>query len=54
MVKAAFTQGRLTKAKFDERVALVFAARTYADLDASLSTSQPWCIRSGRGRMARS
>jgi len=34
VLKAAFVQGRLTKAEFDRRVGLVFASRTYADLDA--------------------
>jgi hypothetical protein len=34
VVKAAFTEGRLTKGEFDERTARVLAARTYADLHA--------------------
>ena len=34
VVKAAFTEGRLTKGEFDERTARVLAARTYADLNA--------------------
>lgn len=34
VLKAAFTQGRLTRDEFDVRVGQVFASRTYADLDA--------------------
>jgi len=34
VVKAAYTEGRLTKDEFDERTARVLAARTYADLHA--------------------
>ena len=34
MVKAAFVQGRLTKAELDARAGQAFAARTYADLAA--------------------
>jgi hypothetical protein len=34
VLKAAFTEGRLTKGEFDERTARVLAARTYADLNA--------------------
>ena len=34
VLKAAFVQGRLTKAEFDLRVGQVLASRTYADLDA--------------------
>ena len=34
VVKAAFVQGRLTKAELDGRVGQAFAARTYADLAA--------------------
>jgi hypothetical protein len=32
VVKAAFVQGRLAKDEFDQRIARVFASRTYADL----------------------
>ena len=34
VLKAAFTEGRLTKGEFDERTGRVLAARTYADLHA--------------------
>ena len=34
VLKAAFAEGRLTKDEYDERVADVFASRTYADLAA--------------------
>jgi len=34
VLKAAYTEGRLTKDEFDERTARVLAARTYADLHA--------------------
>jgi hypothetical protein len=34
VIKAAFTEGRLTKGEFDERTARVLGARTYADLNA--------------------
>jgi Domain of unknown function (DUF4190)/DUF1707 SHOCT-like domain len=34
VLKAAFTEGRLTKGEFDERAGRVLAARTYADLNA--------------------
>ncbi len=34
VLKAAFVQGRLTKAELDARAGQAFAARTYADLDA--------------------
>ncbi|HVT67739.1 MAG TPA: DUF1707 and DUF4190 domain-containing protein, partial [Trebonia sp.] len=34
VLKAAFTEGRLSKSEFDERSARVFASRTYADLNA--------------------
>jgi hypothetical protein len=34
VLKAAFTEGRLTKGEFDARTARVLAARTYADLHA--------------------
>jgi len=34
VLKAAFTEGRLTKGEFDDRTARVLAARTYADLNA--------------------
>jgi Domain of unknown function (DUF4190)/Domain of unknown function (DUF1707) len=34
VLKAAFTEGRLTKSEFDERAARVLSARTYADLNA--------------------
>lgn len=37
VLKAAFTQGRLTKDELDERVGQVLAARTYADLNALTS-----------------
>lgn len=36
-LKAAFTQGRLTKDEFSERAGQVFASRTYADLNALTS-----------------
>jgi hypothetical protein len=32
VLKAAYTEGRLTKGEFDERTARVLGARTYADL----------------------
>jgi hypothetical protein len=32
VLKAGFTEGRLSKAEFDERAARAYAARTYADL----------------------
>jgi hypothetical protein len=48
VLKAAFVQGRLTKAEFDLRVGEVFASRTYADLGAltadipgSVTSAQP-------------
>jgi hypothetical protein len=48
VLKAAFVQGRLTKAEFDLRVGQVLASRTYADLDvftadipAGPATGQP-------------
>jgi DUF1707 SHOCT-like domain len=48
VLKAAFVQGRLTKAEFDLRVGQVLASRTYADLDvltadipAGPATAQP-------------
>jgi hypothetical protein len=48
VVKAAFVQGRLAKDEFDQRIARVFASRTYADLayltadiPAGLVRSQP-------------
>ena len=34
VLKAAFTEGRLTKGEFDDRTARVLSARTYADLNA--------------------
>ena len=34
VIKAAFTEGRLTKGEFDERTARVLAARTYGELNA--------------------
>lgn len=34
VLKAAFTEGRLTKPEFDERAGRVLSARTYADLNA--------------------
>jgi hypothetical protein len=34
VLKAAFTEGRLTKGEFDERAARVLTARTYTDLHA--------------------
>ena len=34
VLKAAFTEGRLTKGEFDDRTARVLGARTYADLNA--------------------
>jgi hypothetical protein len=34
VLKAAFTEGRLTKGEFDDRTGRVLAARTYADLHA--------------------
>lgn len=34
VLKAAFTEGRLTKGEFDDRTARVLTARTYADLNA--------------------
>jgi hypothetical protein len=34
VIKAAFTEGRLTKSEFDERTARVLAARTYGELNA--------------------
>ena len=37
VLKAAFTQGRLTRDEFDVRVGQVFASRTYADLDALIA-----------------
>jgi hypothetical protein len=44
MLKAAFTQGRLTKGEFDARVGQVLASRTYADLaavTAGLAAARP-------------
>ena len=48
VVKAAFVQGRLAKDEFDQRIARVFASRTYADLayltadiPAGLARAQP-------------
>ncbi len=32
VLKTGFTEGRLTKDEYDDRVALTYAARTYADL----------------------
>jgi hypothetical protein len=32
VLKAAFTEGRLTKAEYDDRVARVYASRTYGEL----------------------
>ena len=40
MLKAAFVQGRLTKAELDARAGQAFAARTYADL-AALTADVP-------------
>jgi uncharacterized membrane protein len=40
VLKAAFAEGRLTKDEYDERVASVFASRTYADL-AVLTSDLP-------------
>ena len=37
VLKAAFAQGRLAKAEFDERIARAFASRTYADLAAVMA-----------------
>jgi Domain of unknown function (DUF4190)/Domain of unknown function (DUF1707) len=37
VVKAAFTEGRLTKPEFDERAARVLSARTYAELTALIA-----------------
>jgi hypothetical protein len=37
VVKAAYTEGRLTKAEFDDRSERVLAARTYGDLHALIS-----------------
>jgi Domain of unknown function (DUF4190)/DUF1707 SHOCT-like domain len=34
VIKAAFTEGRLTKREFDERTARVLSARTYGELNA--------------------
>jgi hypothetical protein len=34
VLKAGFAEGRLTKEEFDERVALAFVSRTFADLGA--------------------
>ncbi len=40
VLKAAFTEGRLTKDEYDERLERVYASRTYADL-AALSADLP-------------
>jgi Domain of unknown function (DUF4190)/Domain of unknown function (DUF1707) len=37
VIKAAFTEGRLTKSEFDERAGRVLSARTYADLTALIA-----------------
>ncbi len=47
VLKAAFTEGRLTKGEFDERTARVLAARTYADLHALVAD-----LPAGPGPMA--
>ncbi len=47
VLKAAFTEGRLTKDEYDERVASVFASRTYADLallTSDLPTGPSWTM----------
>ena len=41
VVKAAYVQGRLTKAELDARAGQAFAARTYADLPRSPPTCPP-------------
>ena len=40
VLKAAFAEGRLTKDEYDDRIANVFASRTYADL-AALTSDLP-------------
>lgn len=56
MLKAAFVQGRLTKAELDTRAGQAFAARTYADLDA-LTADMPAgladAVPAGRAARAR-
>ena len=47
VLKAAYTEGRLTKEEFDARSARVLAARTYADLAAIVAD-----VPSGPGPMA--
>ena len=47
VLKAAYTEGRLTKEEFDARSARVLAARTYADLAAIVAD-----LPSGPGPMA--
>jgi hypothetical protein len=37
VLKAAFTEGRLTKSEFDERAARVLSARTYTDLNGLIA-----------------
>ena len=56
VLKAAFVQGRLTKAEFGLRVGQVLASRTYADLDALTAdipagpaTAQPSAPASAQG-----
>jgi DUF1707 SHOCT-like domain len=54
VLKAAFVQGRLTKAELDARVGQAFAARTYADL-AALTADVPAGLMDAvpTGRVAR-
>jgi Domain of unknown function (DUF1707) len=44
VLKAAFVQGRLAKAEFDERVGQAFASRTYADLAAVTADLPTWLV----------
>jgi Domain of unknown function (DUF1707) len=51
VVKAAFVQGRLAKDEFDQRIARVFASRTYADL-AHLTADIPPGLIKAQARLA--
>jgi hypothetical protein len=58
VLKAAFVQGRLTKAEFDLRVGQVLGSRTYADLDvltadipAGPAPAQPLAPAQGHARV---
>ncbi len=52
MLKAAFVQGRLTKAELDARVGQAFASKTYGELAALTSDLPPGLITAPRPRQA--